>query len=119
MAEMITDTTAFLLREWGVWTRTNLGKSIGYPRAVPYAPVSPSRSRSSALNDDEAMIVDGVVARLVKRDPEMGKAVVLYYEPSGNASRVASALKVKWHRANVLVQCGTAWVDATLEARSA
>ena len=69
-----------------------------------------------AITEEEAQEVDAAVARLIQRDEEMGRVLKLYYFSGCNASLVARAFEINRKRAIVLVQCGTAWVDAKLEA---
>ena len=71
------------------------------------------------IGDDEAIVIDIVVARLTKRDLEMGKVLTLYYYSGSNLSLVARVLGIGRNRANVLVQAGTAWIDAKLEGKVA
>jgi len=72
------------------------------------------------ITDDEAMLIDSIVAKLKIRDREMAKALVIFYFSDGNASYVARVLsanaevKVNRKRVDVLVKAGTAWVDAIL-----
>ena len=119
MAEMTGRTATEMLREWGLWARDDSGGRIGYPGQSPVAPASPSRGRSAAITDDDAMEIDGIVARLASRDQQMGRAIAVYYSPNGSFSKVASALGVGWNRASILVHSGTAWVSCAMDMRSA
>lgn len=114
MAELITDNTPWLLEQWARWARSNPGSSLRYPAITPFARLLGSTLPSPVISDAEAMLVDGAVARLNRRDGEMGQAVVLYYFGGGNVSRVARLLEIDRRRADVLVKSGTAWVDATI-----
>ena len=71
------------------------------------------------IGDDEAIVIDIVVARLTKSDLEMGKVLTLYYYSGSNLSLVARVLGIGRNRVNVLVQAGTAWIDAKLEGKVA
>lgn len=57
------------------------------------------------------------VAKLSMRDVEMGNVLTLYYFSGSNLSLVARVLGIGRNRANVLVQAGTAWIDAKLEGK--
>jgi len=111
--EIITNDTPRLLEEWALWSRINTGSKVGYPSSCPF--VFKKGDSHLAITDDEAQEIDAAVARLVMRDKEMGKVLKLYYFSNSNASLVARKMEIGRKRVNVLVQCGTAWVDAKLE----
>lgn len=114
MTQLISDNTPWLLEQWARWARSNPGSSLGYPAITPFARLLGSTLPSPVISDAEAMLVDGAVARLNRRDGEMGQALVLYYFGGGNVSRVARLLESDRKRVSVLVNAGTAWVDAAL-----
>ncbi len=116
MAELITDNTPWLLEQWARWARAN-PCSTSYPALTAFARLLGSTVPSLTITDKEAMQVDGAVARLNKRDEEMGRAVMLYYFGGCNMSRVARSMSINRKRASVLVNSGTAWVDAVLLPR--
>lgn len=114
MAELITDNTPWLLEQWARWARFNPSLSLGYPVITPFARLLGSTLPSSVISDVVAMRVDGAVARLNRRDGDMGQAVVLYYFRGGNVSWVARMMGIHRKKADILVKSGTAWLDAAL-----
>lgn len=54
------------------------------------------------------------VAKLCKRDEEMGSAVYLYYFCGCSYSSLAKILLIDRRKANVLVKAGTTWLDTML-----
>jgi len=112
---MIIDTndTPRLLEEWALWSRINAGSKVGYPSSCPF--VFKKGSSHLAIMDEEAQEVDAAVARLIKRDEEMGQVLKLYYFNNNNASLVARKMKLNRKRVNILIRCGEAWVDSKLE----
>ena len=115
--EIFTNDTPKLLEEWALWSRISAGSKVGYPSSCPF--VFKKGSSTLAITDEEALQIDSAVARLIIRDKEMGEVLRLYYFSNSNASLVARVLKIDRKRAIVLVQCGTAWVDAKLEGDKA
>ncbi len=114
MAEWSTDNTPWLLDQWARWAQVNPGVSLGYPTVTPFRRLLGSTVPPPLISDDEATVIDSAVARLCRRDGEMGRAVVLYYFGGGNVSWVARTMQVHRKRADMLVQSGTAWIDGTL-----
>ncbi|CCN38216.1 putative Phage antitermination Q-like [Vibrio nigripulchritudo SFn27] len=115
MAELITHNTPWLLEQWGRWARVNSDLTVGYPSITSFTKLLGSTLPSPLINDDDAMLVDSAVARLNRRDEEMGQAVVLFYTGGSNVSQVARWLDIDRRRADVLVKSGTAWVDAAID----
>lgn len=72
------------------------------------------------ISEEEALLIDSIIAKLKTRDREMAKALVVFHFSNGNASLVARVLsagsvqKINRKRVDVLVKAGTVWVDACL-----
>lgn len=110
--QVITDSTSYLLSQWGKWSKTH-GLNITYKSFLSVK--NARKSVQADISDDLAMMIDSAVARMGRRDKEMHDAVTVYYCCGENLSTVARALKINRRRANVLVQAGTAWVDAVFD----
>lgn len=108
--------TPWLLEQWAQWSRVNPGPSLELPSVTPYRRMLGSTLASPLIDDATAMLVDGVVSRLVERDPETGKVIIVYYFTGGNTSAVARQLRKPRWRVDVLVKAGTAWLDGALNA---
>lgn len=120
MAQVLSNNTNWLLSQWARWARQGNGlpSSFGSPmfQDLPQKSSGPNL----LITEDEAMLIDSIIAKLKIRDREMAKALVVFYFSDGNASHVARVLsaqseqKINRKRVDVLVKAGTAWVDAVL-----
>jgi len=122
MAEVVKNETAFadtlwLLEQWARWSRINPGPALKLPSVTPYRRLLGSTLPSPVISDDAAMQIDSVVARLVQRDSETGKAIILYYCSSGNISDVARRLGQPRRKIDILIKAGTSWLDGALNSR--
>jgi hypothetical protein len=113
--------TEYLLEQWGWWRMTGMG----VPRYVsPLLALmrdnvpSVSASQGFVITDDQALVVDGAVARLTKRDEQMGLFIWLYFGAKWPMLRVASAHKISEGKAREIVRQGSAWIDGVLEGLS-
>lgn len=107
-------TTAELLEQWAIWTRCGTG----------YESVSPMfRGRlkkaglSPDITDDLATDIDGILADLLRRDPQMGQVTIDYYMMDGNVFRIAKVRNISRNKVDVLAKSGTTWVDCVLTMR--
>lgn len=109
--------TEYLLEQWG-WWRMN---GMGVPRYVSPAfalmrdNVQQIGSRSYCITDDLAGVVDGAVARLTRRDQQMGDCIWLYFGAKWPAIRVGREFGISEAKARELIKAGVAWVDSSLE----
>ncbi len=119
MTELTIDNTPWLLEQWARWALVNPGVSLSHPTVTPVREQLGSTLPLPLINDDQALVIDSAVARLCRRDNEMGSAVALYYLGGGNVSWVARIMQIHRKKADLLVKSGSAWVDAALEMRVA
>lgn len=117
------DNTTWLLQQWGVWAPKNPVLMLGYPTIEPYwKMVAKSGGRNLMISDEQACEIEKLLCRLVTRDEEMGRTTMLYYLMGCNASKVArvilrdSGFQLNRKQVDVLVNSGTAWVDAKLDS---
>lgn len=111
--------TEWLLEQWGWWRMDGMG--------VPHY-VSPMHAvmcdnvemkggiKSYNVTDDVALAVDGAVARLTKRDQQMGDFVWLYFGAKLSMTQVGRKHGMSEGKARKLIKAGVAWVDASLDA---
>ncbi|WP_110949668.1 antiterminator Q family protein [Pseudomonas bohemica] len=109
--------TEYLLEQWGSWRMSGMG----VPRYVsPVAAMmnqfnpEPS-SQTYVITDDLAMIVDGVLARLTKREQQMGDFVWYYFGGKWPANRIAREHSMSERKAWELIKAGVAWIDGALD----
>lgn len=105
--------TEWLLEQWGSWRMDGMG----VPRYVSpsYASAATAGPCEYTLTDDMALVIDGAVARLTKRDQVMGDFVWLYYAAKRPAHWVGTAAGVSERKAFEIIKAGVAWVDSALE----
>ncbi len=108
--------TRYLLEQWGWWWR----HSSGVPRYVSpaYSLIrdhTGSTIPTGCINDDLAMAVDSVIARLCLRDRQMGNCIWLYYGVKLGTRRIAKIMGVGETKALQLVKAGEAWIDGALD----
>ncbi|UCP00088.1 antitermination protein Q [Metapseudomonas lalkuanensis] len=108
--------TEWMLEQWG-WWRMN---GAGVPRYVSPACAMMRDNVGSTvpigcITDELAMTIDGIVARLCKRDPQMGDCVWLYFGAKWAAVKVGRQNGVSEAKARELIKSGVAWVDSRLE----
>lgn len=105
--------TEWLLEQWGSWRMDGMG----VPRYV-----SPSITAAAAgggcqysLTDDHALVIDSAVARLTKRNQQMGDFVWLYFGSKWTMVRIGETSRMSERSAREIVKQGVAWVDSFLE----
>ena len=108
--------TEWMLEQWGWWRMSGMG----VPRYVsPYFALLRDNMGSTVpegcISDDLALTIDGIMARLCKRDPVMGDCVWMYFGAKMPAVRVGRQLGVSEAKARELIKAGVAWIDCGLE----
>lgn len=76
----------------------------------------PSPAKSYCITDELACVVDAALARLCKRDQQMGDIVWLYFGAKWPAVRVGKYHQVSEGKARELMKAGVAWIDCALES---
>lgn len=114
--------TEYLLEQWGWWRMD----SVGMPNytsptfaLMRQALIFPSKSKNYCITDDWAIAVDNAVARLSKRDQQMGDFVWLYYGAKWPMLRVGKHHGLSEGKARELVRAGVAWIDCAVDERRA
>lgn len=108
--------TDFLLQEWGAWLRVQTGmpRYVSPSFALLRDNVEQCSGVTPAISDDLAMLVDRLVARMGKRDPEMAQALWNYHRHAMNFRLLGRLMGVSHTKASQLVQAGRNWVDGAL-----
>lgn len=109
--------TEYLLEQWGWWRMDGMG----VPRYVSplYALIrdnTPAEGgiKEYVVTDDLALAVDGAVARLTKRDQQMGNFIWLYFGAKWPALRIARETGMGEAKAREVIKAGVAWIDCAL-----
>lgn len=110
--------TEYLLEQWGWWRMDGAGIP-GYTSPtlalMRLASILPASSKSYCLSDEWAIAIDNSVAKLSKRDQQMGDVVWLYYGAKWPMLRVGKHYGISEGKARELVRAGVAWVDCAME----
>ena len=121
MGQLVSNNTGWLLSQWAKWAKQGGFQPNGFGESPMFQDLPSKVVKPNLLiTEEEAMLIDAIIAKLKIRDREMAKALVVFYFSGGNASHVARVLsadageKINRKRADVLVKAGTAWVDAVL-----
>ncbi|WP_447651572.1 antiterminator Q family protein [Pseudomonas abietaniphila] len=109
--------TEYLLEQWGSWRMSGMG----VPRYV--SPLAALKNQccpepsvmSYVITDDAAMVVDSIIARLIKRNQQMGEFIWWYFGAKWTMVRIGEAHKMSERSAREVVRQGVAWVDSALE----
>jgi hypothetical protein len=105
--------TEWLLEQWGSWRMDGMG----VPRYV-----SPSHGAAASvsgvdytLTDDAALVIDAAVARLIRRNQQMGDFVWLYFGAKWTAIKIGEQNRMAERKAREVIKAGVAWIDSALE----
>jgi hypothetical protein len=79
-------------------------------QAVP----QPSASKNYCITDEWAGAVDSAVARLSRRDQQMGDIIWLYFGAKWPMARVGKHYGISEGKARELARAGTAWIDCAI-----
>lgn len=109
--------TEYLLEQWGSWRMAGMG----VPRYV--SPVAAMMNQfnpepgaqSCVITDDMALVVDAALARLIKREQQMGDFVWLYFGAKWPANRIARESGMSERKAWELIKAGVAWIDGAID----
>lgn len=108
--------TEYMLEQWGWWRMDGQGvPSYVSPSLAIMRDMVPSASKSYVITDELALTVDGALARLCRRDAQMGDMVWLYYGSKWPAVKVGRHYKVSEMKARELIKAGVAWIDCAIE----
>ena len=106
-----------MLEQWGWWRMDGRGvPNYTSPAFALMRSQLPSGSKPYAITDDLAVVVDGALARLCRRDRDMGDMIWLYYGAKWPAIRVGRHYHVSEMKARELIKAGVAWIDCALDA---
>ncbi|MDT9633191.1 antitermination protein Q [Pseudomonas sp. JV449] len=111
--------TEYLLEQWGWWRTDGMGVP-GYVSPtlalMRQAMTQVSSSKNYCITDDWAIAIDNAVARLHRRDQQMGDIIWLYYGAKWPMTRVGKHYGISEGKTRELARAGTAWVDCAISA---
>lgn len=97
-----------LLTHWGRWAVQGAG--------VPGCS-APGEPPVTIITDDEALLIDRLVARLGHRYPECGRVIRRYYTSDLTIAQLAKKIEMSKESTRQMWKAGVAWVDGALESR--
>lgn len=99
-----------LLEHWGRWVVLGSGVSCcASPENVILSPI---------ITDDDALLIDGLMGRLLKRYNECGKVLMGYYTTRDTSlMEVGKKMGFGEEKTRQLWKAGIAWIDGALELR--
>jgi len=109
--------TEYLLEQWGWWRMDGVGlPSYISPTFALMRQVMPqtASSNSYCITDDRAIVIDNAVARLARRDLQMGDIIWLYFGAKWPMARVGKHYGISEGKARELARAGTAWIDCAV-----
>jgi hypothetical protein len=111
--------TEYLLEQWG-WWRMDGGGVPHYisPTFALMRQAMPQVSAGSSycITDEGAGAIDHAVARLSRRDRQMGDIIWLYYGAKWPMLRVGKHYGISEGKARELARAGVAWIDCAVSS---
>ena len=99
-----------LLEHWGRWVVLGSGVSCCASRE--------NTILDPMITDDDALMIDRLVGRLLKRYPECGQVIMRYYTSRDTSlQEVGKKLGFGMEKTRQLWKAGVAWVDGALDIR--
>ncbi|MCF5059906.1 antitermination protein Q [Pseudomonas proteolytica] len=99
-----------LLEHWGRWVV--LGSSVSCCASRENTILSPM------ITDDDALLIDGLMGRLLKRYPECGQVLMKYYTTRDSSlMEVGKKMGFGEEKTRGLWKAGIAWIDGALDVR--
>lgn len=107
--------TEHMLEQWGWWRMDGMGiPGYASPMLAVMRDVMPAATKSYSITDELAGAVDAALARLCKRDQQLGDIIWLYYGAKWPMARVGKHYGISEGKARELARAGTAWIDCYL-----
>lgn len=108
-----------LLTQWGRW----VWQGSGVPRYVSPAfallrdNVAQYAPMTAAITDEDALLVDSIVARMGRRDQEMATCMLIYYATGRTMHGVGQVMNLHRLKVRELLMAGKCYVEAVLDMR--
>ena len=109
--------TEYLLEQWGSWRMAGMGvpRYVSQLAAVMNQFNPEPSTQSYVITDDVALVVDAALARLIKREQQMGDFVWFYFGAKWPANRIARESGMSERKAWELIKAGVAWIDGAID----
>jgi hypothetical protein len=116
--------TEWMLEQWGWWRMSGMGvpRYVSPSFALMRDNVEQISTSSYSITDDLALIIDGCIARLSRREDQglivgakMSDCLWLFFGAKYSMCKVGRHLGISETKARDLVKSGVAWIDGRLE----
>lgn len=106
-----------LLQNWGrwVWHQAGIPSYTSPSLALMRDSVAMESLPAPVITDEEAMQIDGIVARMWRRDEQMADCVRIYYCTGRTMHGVGVVLGIHRKKVAELLLAGRTYVDACLD----
>ncbi|QJD58184.1 hypothetical protein HG264_04255 [Pseudomonas sp. gcc21] len=106
-----------LLENWGrwVWQQSGVPGYTSPLHALMRDNVATESTPAAAITDDEALMIDAIVARMWRRDPQMADCLRIYYCTGRTMHAVGRMLGLSRLKARELLIAGRAYVEANID----
>lgn len=108
--------TEHLLENWGSWRMSGMGvpRYVSQLASAIFHANTSSSGLSYSISDEVAMLVDATIARLIKRNQQMGDFVWLYFGAKWTMVRIGEAHRMSERSAREVIRNGVSWIDGAL-----
>ena len=110
-----------LLENWGrwVWQQTGVPRYVSPSLALMRDNVEMEGAPAPVITDDEALMIDSIVARMWRRDQQMADCVRIYYCTGRTMHGVGVMLGINRKKVAELLLSGRVYVDACIDMLAA
>lgn len=106
-----------LLTQWGrwVWQGAGIPRYVSPSFALMRDNVAQHSRPAAAITDDDAMMIDSIIARMGRRDPQMAECVMIYYATGRTMHGVGLVMNLQRLKVRELLMAGKCYVEAVLD----
>lgn len=110
-----------LLSNWGrwVWQQAGVPGYVSPLHALMRDNVAQTKTPTALITDEEALLVDSIVARMWRRDQQMADCVRIYYCTNRTMHAVGNLLGLPRLKVRELLIAGRAYVEAGIDLQHA
>ncbi|KRP74843.1 MULTISPECIES: antiterminator Q family protein [Pseudomonas] len=112
--------TEYLLEQWGWWRMDGMGvpRYVSPLLALMRDNVQMPSTASYVITDDLALAVDSAMAKLTRRNEQMGLFLWLYFGAKWTMVRIGESGKMSERSAREIIKAGVGWIDGVLQGMS-
>lgn len=104
-----------VLERWGNWSKHSVGREVGYsPIAAGFKGLLPEGSSITMCTEDDALIIDGCIARLKIKRPEEYELIYEHYVKNKSKRAIGRSLKISEGMVRIKFQMAEGFVEGCL-----